>query len=285
MKVEYVEETSVRKALAFEIEAETVAQEIEARAREYARKVKIPGFRPGKIPPSVVKQRLHGEILGDVAETIVNRVVFQEIEGRGLKPLAAPKVTELKIDENQPMTFRAVFETLPLVEVPDYKGLAGQGPPSRGEGRKTSRRRSTGCGRRTPASTPSKAGPSQRGDFVVVDLAWRPQGGGKGGRDENALIEVGGEGNHEDMNEALEGHVRGRDEGGRPHLPRRLPGPERGRPDRALRGRPEGDQGEGRPRQGRRVRQGPRLRRPRRAARGHRASGCSPPTSARPTAS
>ena len=135
MKVEYIEETSVRKALAFEIEAEAVAQEIEARAKEYARKVKIPGFRPGKIPPSVVKQRLHGEILGDVAEAIVNRVVFQEIEGRGLKPLAAPKVTDLKIDQNQPMTFRAVFETLPIIELPEYKGLAGEGPPGRGEGR------------------------------------------------------------------------------------------------------------------------------------------------------
>ena len=103
MKVEYVEESSVKKALSFEIEAETVAQEVEARAKEYARKVKIPGFRPGKIPPSVVKQRLQGEILGDVAEQIVNRVVFQEIEGRGLKPLAAPKVIDLKIDLNQPM--------------------------------------------------------------------------------------------------------------------------------------------------------------------------------------
>ena len=95
LKVEFVEETSVRKALAFEIEAEVVTQEIEARAKEYARKVKLPGFRPGKIPPAVIKQRLRNEVMGDVAEALVNKLVFQEIEGRGLKPLAAPKVTEL----------------------------------------------------------------------------------------------------------------------------------------------------------------------------------------------
>jgi FKBP-type peptidyl-prolyl cis-trans isomerase (trigger factor) len=47
VKVEYIEETSVRKALAFEIEPEVVEKEIEQRAREYARKVKLPGFRPG----------------------------------------------------------------------------------------------------------------------------------------------------------------------------------------------------------------------------------------------
>ncbi|HEY6548049.1 MAG TPA: trigger factor [Vicinamibacteria bacterium] len=203
MKVEYVEESSVKKALSFEIEAETVAQEVEARAKEYARKVKIPGFRPGKIPPSVVKQRLQGEILGDVAEKIVNRVVFQEIEGRGLKPLAAPKVIDLKIDLNQPMTFRAEFETLPIIEVPEYKGLPvkGRKPEAKDEDIDAELDR---LREENARFDPVEGRAAQRGDFVLVDLAWRPQGG-KGGRDENALIEVGGEGNHEGMNEALVG--------------------------------------------------------------------------------
>ena len=50
VKVDYVEETSVRKALSFEIEPELVEKEIETRARDYAKKVKLPGFRPGKVP-------------------------------------------------------------------------------------------------------------------------------------------------------------------------------------------------------------------------------------------
>ena len=61
MKVEYVEETSVRKALAFEIEAEVVEKEIETRAREYAKRVKLPGFRPGKTPPEVIKKRFRAQ--------------------------------------------------------------------------------------------------------------------------------------------------------------------------------------------------------------------------------
>jgi trigger factor len=207
LKVEYVEETSVRKALSFEIEAETVAQEIEARAKDYARKVKLPGFRPGKIPAAVIKQRLHDEILGDVAETIVNRVVFQEIEGRGLKPLSAPKVTDLKIDDNQPMTFRAVFETLPLVEVPDYKGLQVKRRSAEAKDEdidsEVDRLREENA-----RFDPVEGRAAATGDFVVVDLAWRPKSG-KGGRDENALLEVGGEGNHEDMNQALVGMAAG----------------------------------------------------------------------------
>ena len=122
MKVEYVEETSVRKALSFEIESELVEKEIEERARDYARKVKLPGFRPGKVPADVIKRRFRQQVMDDAAEAIVNRVVFEELEGRGLRPLASPRVVDLKIDENQPMTFRAVFETLPFVDVPDYRG-------------------------------------------------------------------------------------------------------------------------------------------------------------------
>ena len=123
MKVDYVEESSVRKALSFEVEPETVQAEIDSRARELARRVKLPGFRPGKVPVEVVKQRFKDEILGEAAEAIVNKVVFDELDGRGLKPLAPPRVEEVKLEEGQPMSFKAVFETLPLVELPDWKGL------------------------------------------------------------------------------------------------------------------------------------------------------------------
>jgi trigger factor len=203
LKVEYVEETTVRKALSFEIEAEVVDKEIEARAREYARKVKLPGFRPGKTPLEVVKQRFRAQVLEDAAEAIVNKVVFEELEGRGLRPLASPRVTDLKIDESQPMTFRAVFETLPLVELPEYKGLAAKVRAPKVE--EADLDGELGRLREQAARyEPVEDRASQAGDFVLLDLAWRPQGG-KAGRDENALVEVGHEGNHADLNAALVG--------------------------------------------------------------------------------
>ena len=204
MKVDYIEETSVRKALAFEVEPEVVQVEIERRTRELARKVKLPGFRPGKIPAQVVKDRFRSEILGDAAEAIVNRVVFQELDGRGLKPLAAPRVEELKIDEGQPLTFRAVFETLPLVDLPDWKGLrvSVKGPAVTDEAITAEIDRVREEKARFDAVEDR---PAHSGDHVVVDLLWRPLEGGKGDRDEGALIEIGHQGNHEDMNKGLAG--------------------------------------------------------------------------------
>src|SRR5262245_12473831 len=204
LKVEFIEETAVRKALAFEIEPEVVGKEIEARVKEYSRRAKLPGFRPGKIPLEVIRKRFKDQVLGDVAESIVNKVVFEEIEGRGLKPITMPKVSDLKIDEGQPMTFRAVFETLPLVDVPEYRGLSVASRTAKIEDADVDKELDR-VREENARFDPVEDRPVQRGDFAVVDLAWRPAEGGKGGRDENALIEVGGEGNHPDMAATLEG--------------------------------------------------------------------------------
>jgi trigger factor len=102
------------------------------------------------------------------------------------------------------MTFRAVFETLPLVDVPEYRGLSVRSRNAKVEDadvdKELDRLRDENA-----RFDPVEGRAVQKGDFAVVDLAWRPAAGGKGGRDENTIIEVGGEGNHPDMAAALEG--------------------------------------------------------------------------------
>jgi trigger factor len=203
VKVEYVEETSVRKSLVFEIEPEVVEKEIETRARDYARKVKMPGFRPGKVPTEVIKRRFRDAVLGDAAESIVNRVVFDELEGRGLRPLASPKVEDLKIDENQPMTFRAVFETLPLVEVPEYRGLEVKA--KRAEVKDEDLDREIDKMRDEAARYDAVDDrPARDGDHVVLDVKFT-SAEGKPKHDENVLVEVGHADNHKDLNAGLVG--------------------------------------------------------------------------------
>ncbi len=205
MKVEYTEESPVRKALSFEVEPDLVQAEVDRRAKELARKVKLPGFRPGKTPLEVIKRRFHDEIVGEAAEAIVNKVVFEELDGRGLKPLAAPKVEDVKVEEGQPLTFKAVFEVLPIVELPDWKGLEAKvkGPGVSDEDvQKELDRLREEAARFEPVEETRQA---RSGDFVLVDLVWKPVEGGKGGQDENALIEIGNAGNHADMNKGLEG--------------------------------------------------------------------------------
>ena len=203
MKVEYNEETSVRKSLTFEIEPEVVEKEIDKRARDYARKVRIPGFRPGKVPPEVIKKRFRAQVLEDAAEAIVNRVVFEELEGRGLRPLASPKVTDLKIDESQPMTFRAVFETLPLVELPEYHGIAVKSRKAEVTDAQVEEE-ITRLREDAARYDPVEPRPAETGDFVVLDVTFTTAEG-KPRHDENVLVEIGAADNHKELNSALVG--------------------------------------------------------------------------------
>jgi trigger factor len=204
LKVEYVEETQVRKALSFEIEPELVEKEIDSRSREYARKVKLPGFRPGKAPASVVRQRFREQVLEEVAEKIVNKVVFDELEGRGLRPLASPRVTDLRMDEGQPMTFRAVFEVLPLVELPVWRGLEVKGRAA--EVKEEDVDREVDELRESAARYDAIEGRESRaGDYLLVDVERRTADAAAPQKDENVLFELGAERNHPDLNAALAG--------------------------------------------------------------------------------
>ena len=203
LKVEYSEETPVRKSLAFEIEPEVVEQEIETRAKHYAKRVKIPGFRPGKIPIAVIKQRFRGQVMEDVVESLVNKAVFDELEGRGLRPLATPKVQDLKIEDNKPLTFRAVFETLPPIDLTDYKGLEikARAPQASDEAVDKELARLREEAARYDAV---EARPLTDGDFAVLDVQYTREDGTRK-HDENVLVEVGADVNHKDLNEALAG--------------------------------------------------------------------------------
>lgn len=204
MKVDYVEETSVRKALNFEIEPEVVAAEIDKCTRQYAKKVKLPGFRAGKIPPAVVKQRFHRAILDDVAETLVNRIVPGEIRDRGLKPVAAPEVKELDIAEGKPLTFRAIFETMPLLDAPDWRGLEVNAPSTELTDEEVAKELE-GLREGAARFEPIEPRPVAEGDFVVLDARRRPADGGEEQRNVNAMLEVGSDDNPSEINAALPG--------------------------------------------------------------------------------
>jgi trigger factor len=212
LKVEYAEESSVKKSLSFEIEPEVVDRAIAERAKHYANRVKLPGFRPGKVPAHVIRQRFRQQVLEDVAENLVNSAVRDELEGRGLRPVATPRVTELKIDENQPMTFKAEFEVLPLVELPDYKGLPvkSRAPSVTDEDvdKEVDRLREEAA-----RYDPVEGRPAADGDHVVLDVAFTKEDGTQGKRDENVLVEIGSKDNHKDLNEALVGMEPGQTKG------------------------------------------------------------------------
>lgn len=124
MKADLVDVNETRKNLRVEIPSAVVDAEIERIAREYSRKARIPGFRPGKAPPRVVKQRFRDQILHDVAHDLIPRAVDEALRERGVEAVDTPDVRDVVVDEGRPLTFTASFDTLPGFDPGDLSTIA-----------------------------------------------------------------------------------------------------------------------------------------------------------------
>lgn len=123
MKTEFTEVSETRKHLTFEVPPDVVEAEIDRVAKRYTRSAKVPGFRPGKVPAHVVRQRYKDEILHDVTHDLIPRLVGDALRERGLQPVATPDIKDLVLADGQALTFLAEFETLPPVDPGDYAGI------------------------------------------------------------------------------------------------------------------------------------------------------------------
>jgi len=100
-----------------------VEQETQRVVAEIQKKVKLPGFRPGKAPVGLVKQRFAGDIRQDVLEKLVPRFFRQKVEKDNLQVVGTPDITDVHFHSGEPLTFKAEFEVAPSIELKEYRGL------------------------------------------------------------------------------------------------------------------------------------------------------------------
>src|SRR5262245_10802199 len=130
MKTELVDVTQTQKQLTVEIPSDIVDAQIERTTRGYAKSAKLPGFRPGKVPAKVIKQRFKDQILQDVARDLVSKAVDEALRERGVEPVDSPDIKDFAIDEGQPLTFTAQFETVPAFDPGDLSAIIVRQPPA-----------------------------------------------------------------------------------------------------------------------------------------------------------
>lgn len=123
MKHELSDTSETKKSLTFEVPAETVETEITRVTSRYAKQAKVPGFRQGKVPTTVARQRFKDQILYDVAQAMIPRLVTDALKARELSPVAAPDIRDVVINEGQPLTFAADFEVLPAIDPGTYTAI------------------------------------------------------------------------------------------------------------------------------------------------------------------
>ena len=119
----------VQKTVEVEIPAAVLSREADRVTNEFGRHAKVPGFRPGKIPASVVRTRFAKEIQEEVVSRVLGASFREAVHGKGLEPVGEPQLEHLDpFIEGAPMKFKARFEVKPQIELGEYRGLEVEEP-------------------------------------------------------------------------------------------------------------------------------------------------------------
>jgi trigger factor len=112
-----------KQTLEITVPASEVAAETEKVIDALRQKVRIPGFRPGKVPATLIRQRFSGDIRHEVLEKLVPKHFFKRAEQEGLSVVGTPNVSDVQLTPGEPLKFKAEFEVAPSIELKDYKEL------------------------------------------------------------------------------------------------------------------------------------------------------------------
>jgi trigger factor len=124
-----VESETCKKELVIEIPPDIVKQESEAVTRQYRRLARIPGFRPGRAPASLIRRHFQEDIRNEVVQTLLPKYFETAVKEQKMSIVGRPHFADLKFEDDSPLTCTAKFEILPEFELKEYKGLeVEQGP-------------------------------------------------------------------------------------------------------------------------------------------------------------
>jgi len=190
------------------LEITVPVEEVEAETGRTVTKVqqraKLPGFRPGKAPASIIRQQFAGEIRKQVLESLIPKYLHNRFEAEDLKVVGQPDITDVHLEAGEPLRFTAEFEVVPQVELQDYKGLTVKyhDPEVTDED----------VDKRIEELRHSKAEfvnedprPLADGDFAVLSLESLSTVEGPPVKNEEMTLEVGGGDTLEDFSEHLRG--------------------------------------------------------------------------------
>ncbi len=123
MKVTVEELSPSRRALNVEVALEQVAATMEATLKELSRKIHVPGFRKGKVPPEIIQRRFQSDIQEEVLRELIPDSYRQALTQVELTPVSQPRVEDVHFHAGEPLRYRAIVEVKPPVTMKDYRGI------------------------------------------------------------------------------------------------------------------------------------------------------------------
>ena len=174
------------------ITADEIETEVTKKLEEIAATVKLPGFRPGKVPLSVVKTRFGEQARGEAIKTALDEGARQAVEGNDLKLASQPKVDIKAYEENKDLEASLACEIMPAITVPNLAKLAVEKPRIESEPTEIEDALSRMADENRPTVALAKPRAAKLGDVVTIDFVGRIDGEAfEGGTAEGHALELG----------------------------------------------------------------------------------------------
>jgi trigger factor len=212
MQVTELPAEGLKRAFQVVVPAATLAEKRDKRLKELGADLRLPGFRPGKVPAAVVKQRYGQAVAGEVLEQSVDDATRQVIADRGLRPALQPKIELVNYSDGADLEYKIDLELLPEIPMPDFAAIALDRQKATPEDAQVDEFLATMAGRLATTEDVAEARPAVKGDVLVVDFEGRTKNEDgslsepfPGGTATDTPVEVAGEGFIPGFTEQLEG--------------------------------------------------------------------------------
>lgn len=164
-----------KREISIEIPADVVAKHQEALVQQYSKQARIPGFRKGKVPASMVRNRFSSEITSDVVEHLVPQYFREAVVKGGFRPVSQPHIYGLEFTPGEPIKFKAAFEVLPEFDLGDYKAIKVERPDVTVTDEQVDHELKLLQEKQASFDPVEEEGGAQNGEFVQVSFEARPK--------------------------------------------------------------------------------------------------------------
>ena len=170
MKVQVEDVSSIEKRLSIEVDPSLVEKELTAAYTNLSRQVKVPGFRPGKIPRRILEQKFKTEVEADVVKRVQLLGFIDALKETNVAAVGDPSFSGGKIEAQKPFSYSARVEVKPIVNAKDYKGLELPKIDSSISEERVTEQLDRMLAQRTEVVAVEGRDTVQKGDLVVIDF-------------------------------------------------------------------------------------------------------------------
>ncbi len=183
-----------------------LSEKREKRLAELSKTMQMPGFRPGKVPLSMVRKRFGDAVAAEVMEASVNEATERMINDRSLRPAVQPKVEVVRAEPDSDLEFTVELEVLPEVTIPDLKAISLTRPKAPVTEAEIDEAIARFAEQRAETEVVTEDRPAATGDILTVDFLGKRDGVPfEGGAGTDTDIELGGSGFIPGFAEQMEG--------------------------------------------------------------------------------